>query len=129
MPKLNPLIFVVVAGALAVARGAQLPAPLTGKLAGWKYTAAQTGELPALWGTATVGAAACIAAASLKQSPIDVVTSKLSVPTTDPGNITGVGYANSLKGDLWNDGRSVHYIVTSPIKPYLMGGALTAKKT
>lgn len=110
---------------------AQLPVPVAtsgARLAGWAYTAAQTGEAPAAWGTATVGAAACIAATSLKQSPIDVVTSTLSVPTTDPGNITGVGYDTSLLGDLHNDGRNVFYQVTSPIKPYLEGGALTANK-
>ena len=49
--------------------------------------------------------------------------------TTDEGNVTGMGHEVSASGTVFNDGRSITYQVTSPLKPYIMGGPLTAKKT
>ena len=97
-----------------------------GRAVTWKYTAAQTGALPATWG-GIAGATACSGVTN--QSPINIVTSKLSVATTDEGNITGIAYDMKLTGTLINDGRSVTYQVNSPIKPYLKGGALTKAKS
>ena len=116
-------------GALSVVRGADLPATAGAatREQGWNYNANQlsTEALPAAWD----GVHATCAATGTKQSPIDIVTSTLTVSGTDPGNVTCVGCANDLTGSLINDGRSIHFTPTSPIKPYLMGGALAAGKT
>jgi len=118
----------VLLGALSVVRGSQLPVPnnAKGRLAGWKYYAAQTGELPADWATKVTDAGDC---AKTSQSPINIDTTALTVMTTDEGNVTGMGHEVAASGTVFNDGRSITYQVTSPLKPYIMGGPLTAKKT
>jgi len=120
-------------GALSIAQGAFVPAKLSSdatltRTAGWVYATAQVnaGEKePAAWNTVT-GSTTC-AATSTAQSPIDIVTSGLVEDKTS-GPVNGTGLNTDTTGTVVNDGRSVYWEPTDALKPFIMGGALTANK-
>ena len=93
----------------------------------WKYKSmtGQTGDDPATWGT--FGGPKYPNCAGNKQSPIDVVSTKLEIPQVDVGKVVNHLYELDITGDLINTNRHVTYQVKEGLRPYISGGPLDSK--
>lgn len=61
-----------------------------------------------------------------KQSPIDVVSTAVSIPSPDPGMVMSHLWEMDITGDLYNTDRHITYQITQNLKPFISGGPLTS---
>ena len=97
----------------------------TGSAYNWKYAsqvdANSLGALPTAWSS---NYPTC---AGTKQSPIDVVSTKLETPQVDVGKVVNHLYELAITGDVINTGRHLTYQVNEGLRPYISGGPLDSK--
>ena len=86
----------------------------------WRYDTQTeaTHSLPAAWG------GDC--SSGTKQSPIDVVSTAVSIPSPDPGMVMSHLWEMDITGDLYNTDRHITYQITQNLKPFISGGPLTS---
>lgn len=90
----------------------------------WNYdsqSGTSMGNLPVAWGTSD---AKCD---GNKQSPIDVVSTKLEIPQVDVGKVVNHLYELDITGEVIHTGRHFTYQVREGLKPYISGGPLDSK--
>lgn len=120
--------FCLILGVAVAVKGASIPvtedptaSPIpVGMSHSWRYDTQTepTHNLPAAWGgDCNTGT---------KQSPIDVVSTAVSIPSPDPGMVMSHLWEMDITGDLYNTDRHITYQITQNLKPFISGGPLTS---